>query len=256
METRRIVVPSRKRPGNIPKLLQMIPTATICVAKSERADYAAVVPKGQLMTHPNVLGLPRIRNWLNANVQEDCLVAIDDDLKGIRPLIGKQKIIRDPLVIARAIDNAHRVCEDLGIGVFCWSRTRNTFLAEPDVLPVRFVQPVSCSFGLRGPARSRQFDPDMPGRADMDFTLQTLLEDRILLADMRWYFDHGRIFSGKGGNVGLLTHDQWEKGTAKLYAKWGRFIGRTKPGFAKSQGNVSPASIRVKRMNPLAKSLD
>ena len=136
-------------------MLALLPEATVCVHEDERADYAAVVPAGQLMCH-KVEGIANIRNWLNRTIQEDCLVEVDDDLRGVRPLIGNPRPITDPEVIAQVLENSHRVCEDLGIGVFCFSRTRNSFLADPDMLPIRVVQPVSCTFGLRGPARKRR----------------------------------------------------------------------------------------------------
>ena len=256
METRRIVVPSRKRARNIPRILSILPNATITVAESEAADYADVVPKKQLLLHPELRGLAAIRNWLAKTLQEDCLVEIDDDLRGVIPQLGKAKRITDPAVIAELIENGHRIAEDLGIGVFCWSRTANNFLSDPIFLPIRFVQPVSCSFGMRGAARNRLWDETIPGRADLDFTMRTMLEDRVLLADMRFYFDHGRIFSGKGGAVGIVSREGFEAGTRILYDRWGKYIGRKRPGFMKGQGNVAPMSIRVQRHNPTAKQVD
>jgi hypothetical protein len=256
METRRIVVPSRKRARNIPRILSLLPNATITVAESEAADYREVVPEKQLLLHPELHGLAAIRNWLASTLQEDCLVEIDDDLRGVIPQIGKAKRITDPQVIAEIIENGHRIAEDLGIGVFCWSRTANNFLSDPIFLPIRFVQPVSCSFGMRGAARNRIWDETIPGRADLDFTMKTMLDDRVLLADMRFYFDHGRIFSGKGGAVGIVSREGFEAGTRILYDRWGKYIGRKRPGFMRGQGNVAPMSIRVQRHNPTAKEVD
>jgi hypothetical protein len=94
----------------------------------------------------------------------------------------------------------------------------------------------------------------MTNREDLDFTLQTLLEDRIVLGDCRWYFDHGRIFSGRGGNVGLTTSEQFAHTTKDLVAKWGRFVGTSRPGFMKGQRqSTSPMSIRVERQSALCK---
>jgi len=233
--------------------LGLLPNALVAVAASERADYAAAVPAKQLLTHPDLPSLMAIRNWLSDTVQEDCLVQVDDDLACIRPLIGKQRPVTDPETIAAVIENSQVVSRDLGINVFCWSRARNVAMAHPKLLPVRFVQPVSSSIGLRGAARRRRFDELLVGRADLDFTMKTLLEDRILYADMRWYFDHGRIFAGKGGNVGLVGDEAFARTTAELYRRWGRFVGRRKPAWFKSAGSSSPMSIRVKRMNPLAR---
>jgi hypothetical protein len=254
MESRRVVIPSRRRVGNMRRMLALLPGATVCVHEDERADYAAVVPAGQLLCH-KVEGIANIRNWLNRTIQEDCLVEVDDDLRGVRPLIGSPRVIADPEVIAQVLENGHRICEDLGLGVFCFSRTRNSFLADPEMQPVRVVQPICCSFGLRGPARKRDFDPGLPGRADFDFTLQTLLVDRILIADMRWYFEHGRIFSGKGGAVGLIGKDDFAQSTEKLHKEFGPYVGKKRPGFMKGKGTTSPMSIVVKRQSELARQL-
>jgi hypothetical protein len=252
-ESLRIVVPSRRRVRNMPRLLALLPEATVCVAEAERKDYAVVVPPKQLVCHPNVDGICRIRNWMSRHFQEECLVEIDDDFRGMRNLTGKQRLVEDHEKIAAVIHNAQAVSFDLGIPVFCWSRTQNTAMSQPALLPVRMVQPISCAFGLRGPARQREFDPDMPGRADFDFTLRTLLEDRVVYADMRWYFDHGRIFSGRGGAVGLISEETFKRSTAILHERWGQYVGRKSPGFIKGRRTTSLASIKVTRMSPLGK---
>ena len=239
------------------RLLGLVPNTTVCVAEAEREDYLQAVPPGQLITHPNLPSIAPIRNWINENVQEDCVVMIDDDFHGIVPLIGKQKVMTDPEVIAQVIENAHRIAEDLDTGVFCWSRTRNSLLTQPEMFPMRFVAPISSSFGLRGTARQRKFDVELSGREDLDFTMRTLLEDRILIADMRWHFDHGRIFSGKGGNVGLITREHWERITQAIFDRWGKYVGRSRPRFGKGGGgSTSSMGIRVSRTSPLAKRLE
>lgn len=253
MESLRIVIPSRKRPQNVKRVLGLLPNATVCVAKSEADDYRCVVPKKQLLLHDDLAGLVRIRNWLNETIQEDCLVQIDDDLRLVAALIGKRRKIRDPSTIQQIIENAHRITADLDIGCFCWSRTQNTVLLRPEYRPVRFVQPVSSSFGLRGAARKRKFRPEFEGRADFDFTMQTLLDDRILYCDTRFHFDHGRIFSGLGGNVGLIGSEQFANAGALLTKKWGRFISRKAPGFVKKR-NVEAMGVRVCRANPTVES--
>ena len=251
METLRIVIPSRRRSQNIGHMLGLLPGATVCVAREEADAYRAVVPKKQLLLHDNLPGLVHIRNWLNESIQEDCLVQVDDDLRWVAALIGKSRKIVNPAVIAQIIANSHYIAADLDIGCFCWSRTQNTVLLRPEFWPVRFVGPVSCSFGLRGAARSRQFDIKFEGRADFDFTLQTLLDDRILYCDTRFYFDHGRIFGGRGGNVGLIDSAKFDESGRLLAEKWGRFINRKAPGFVKKK-NVSTMGVRVSRKNPVA----
>lgn len=253
-ESLKIVVPSRKRTHNMPRVLGLLPGALIVVANRERSDYAAVVPRDRLLCHPDLPSLMHIRNWISQTVQEDCLVQIDDDLKCIRPLIGKQRAVRCPQTIAEVIAGAQQVSGDLEIPVFCWSRSRNVALVKPQLQPIRLVQPVSSSFGMRGPARARLFDESLAGRADLDWTFRTLLHDRIVYVDMRWSFDHGRIFAGRGGNVGLVDPESWQRTTEEIYRRWGKYVGRKRPGFAKGKGSSSPMSIRVSRHSPLAKT--
>ena len=251
-ESYRVVVPSRQRVRNMRRLLALLPDATVCVAKSEADEYAEVVPRKQLLLHDDLPNLVSIRNWLNQAVQERCLVEIDDDLRCVYALVGKRRKITDPDTIRDIIANSVQVASDLDIGVFCWNRTQNTAISDPIFQPIRFVMPVSSSFGLRGRARERKFDSGFPGRADFDFTLTTLLEDRILYADCRFYFDHGRIFSGLGGNVGLISSEEFQAGTERLHQKWGRYLSTKKPSWQKGARNVQAMSIRVRRQNPLA----
>ena len=124
MESYRIVVPSRRRVKNMPRLLGLLPTATVCVAEEEREAYAAVVPPKQLITHTIHTNLIDIRNWILDTVQEDCVVQVDDDFRGVI-VLGKRRSrsIHDPEAIAELIENGLRVSSDLGVGVFCWGRS-------------------------------------------------------------------------------------------------------------------------------------
>lgn len=232
-----------------------MPSALVCVAKAEADSYSEVVPANQLLLHDDLPSLISIRNWLNATIQEDCLVQIDDDLRCVRGLVGKARKITDPDSIRELIENSARVSADLDIGVFCWSRTQNVIISDPIFQPIRFVQPVSCAFGMRGSARNREFDPELPGRADFNFTMQTLLKDRILYADVRFYFDHGSIQSGLGGNVGVLTAEAYATSSEKLQKRWGKYVSFKPPSYRKkgTAQNMQSMSVRVRRQNPLVR---
>lgn len=256
METYRIVVPSRRRIKRMPELLTLLPTALVCVAEEEAKAYLEVVPKGQLITHnePNLIA---IRNWILAKVQEDCVVQVDDDLQCVR-LLTKAKgtpAIKDPLAIRRIIENAHHVCVDLDVGVFGWSRTLNAKLINVRDFPIRVAAPIAAAYGIRGSARARRFDPHVVSREDFDFTLQTLLEDRIVYVDMRFYFDHGRSYSGTGGNAGRLDTEEIEMATARIKRKWGKWASTSKPAYKRNRAhNIDSMSIRVPRRNPAIES--
>jgi hypothetical protein len=236
------------------RILALLPDALVCVAEEERADYAAVVPAKQLLCH-NVVGLPTIRNWMADTIQENCIVEVDDDLRCVRCFVSfrPRRKITDPTAIRQVIENSLRVAEDLDVGVLCWSRSMNTVLMAPETQPIRVTTPVSCSFGLRGKARHRRFDETLNGRDDLDFTLRTLLEDRILYADMRFYFDHGRIFSGLGGNVGLITHQHFNAATAEIQRRWGEYVAVGGGRFGE-RSTVTKMGIRVQRQSPTSRA--
>lgn len=247
----RIVVPSRQRVHNMPVLRSLLPTATICVDEREAAAYSTIVPKDKLLTHPPMSGYGRIMNWVMEVVKEPILVAIDDDFVRIQCLVGSKRRITNPVEILAVIENAARACQDLGLSTFCWTRTANTAMLHPEERPIMPIQPICNAYGLMGAARRRHYDPRFLGRADMDRTLETLLRDRAIYCDARFYFDCGKVFAGRGGTVGILTHDQYKASTKALQQKWGKWLTFKPPGFAKTR-SVSPMRIAVSRRNPTA----
>lgn len=231
----------------MPRLLKLLPTATVFVDKREAADYRQVVPASQLWLHDGLVGLVSILNQLNGQVQEDAWVKIDDDFLGVVPLLGRHRRIEDPAAILTIIENGHRVAEGWGIGVWCWGRTLNRLIARPEVEPIRLAAAAAASYGLRGAARSRKFDLACEFREDLDFTMRTLLEDRIVLHDVRYYFDHGPTNQGQGGNQGLATKEQFDRATATLIERWGDYLGRRGLPWLKRPPTIPPMSVRVQR---------
>ena len=113
------------------------------------------------------------------------------------------------------------------------------------------TQAVCNAFGVMNAARHRKYDESFFGRASIDWVLRTLLEDRAVLADIRYYFDCGRIFSGRGGNVGLVTPETFKKNTLDLKRKWGKHISFNAPGYVKNR-QVDAMHFSVSRTNSTA----
>ena len=246
-----IVVPSRRRVQNMGTIKLLLPTAVICVDEREADDYAAVIPKPSLLLHPPLDGLPAVMNWIQEHVKAKILVEIDDDFQGVQVNTGSKRFITDSEEILAIIENGARACQDLGLSVFCWSRTPNTTVIHPDTRPVVPTQAVCAAFGIMGSARHRKYDEKLVGRADIDFALTTLFEDRCLLADIRYYFDFGDAFSGRGGNVGVVTPQQFTAASRGLVQKWGNALSLKAPGYAKKR-QVAPLRIVVTRTNKVA----
>lgn len=248
-----IVVPSRRRPHNMQVIRALLPTALVCIDEREQAEYLEVVPADKLLLHPPLKppGLPAVMNWMMDAVKQPILVEIDDDFQGVQVNTGSQRYITDPEEILAIIENAARACRDLGLTVFCFSRTPNTTIVRPEERPIVPTQSVCNAFGIMGAARHRKYDTTLTGRADVDWTLRTLLEDRVVLADIRFYFDCGPVFSGRGGNVGIVTADNFAAVSRALARKWGKSVSFKPPAWVKRR-DVTPIRINVSRTNKTA----
>jgi len=246
-----IIVPSRRRAHNMPLLLRLLPTAVICVDEREADDYAAAVPSPRLLLHPPLDGLPPVLNWIIDTVREPILITVDDDFQGVQANTASRRYITDADEILAILENAARNCHDLGLGAFCFSRTPNTTIIRPDERPIVPTQVVASCRGVMNGARTRKYRTDMHGRADLDWTMRTLLEDRCIYADVRFYFDFGPIYSGRGGSVGLITPEVFEASSRALKQHWPGCLSFKAPGFMRRK-NVAAMSIRVSRTSKLA----
>lgn len=246
-----IIVPSRRRAHNMGTIKLLLPTATICIDEREADDYMAVVPKARLLLHPPLEGLPAVMNWIQDNVNQQILVENDDDFAGVQVTTGSRRFITDSEEILAIVENGAQACSDLGLTTFCWSRTPNTTVIHPDMRPVVPTQAVCTAFGVMGAARHRKYDTRFTGRADIDWALTTLLKDRCLLADVRYYFDTGDAFAGRGGNVGVVTAEQFTAASRGLVEKWGNALSMKPPGYARKR-QVAPLRIVATRTNKVA----
>lgn len=246
-----IVVPSRKRVHNMPLIMELLPSALICIDEREYDDYAPFVPKRQLLVHEPFDFLANAINFMMEKVESEILIEIDDDFRGVRTLTTPSRFITNPEEILAILENSAQVCKDLGLTTFCYSRTSNPGMVKPDFIPARPVAPVCNAFGVMGAARTRKYNPNFYGRGDVDWTLRTLLEDRAVYADMRFYFDCGAVFGGRGGNVGLVKPKMFEATTTGLKRKWGKYISFKQPSWQKNR-QVAAMGIRVDRRNDTA----
>lgn len=166
-------------------------------------------------------------------------------------MTGSFRYITDPEEILGIIENGARACKDLELTTFCWSATGNRMFLKPDKIPLKPIQPIHHAFGLMGKARTRKWREDLPGRTAVDVTLTTLLLDRLLYADTRFWFDCGAVFAGRGGNVGLVDIERWKNSSRELKRTWGKSVSFTRRQFGRRH-NVDSMSIQVTRSNPVA----
>ena len=254
MDRYKIVIPSRKRPKQAERALSLIPTAVVYIDRRERDDYMNI-PARNLFLHEPTSGPVEMRNRLVVDFDAPALVEVDDDLRGVRLLRQPGKLVTDPGFIRAVIENGVQIATDLNIGLYGWSRSIMTrTFRSMRVKPFSLVAPIFSTYIRRGPARYRLYDQDMQGRSDTDLVLRTLMEDRIVLADNRFYFDHGAIFSGKGGCVDLITADQYERATTLLKDRWGAYCeveGKSRTADRGAVATKDRCALKVKRRSSL-----
>jgi len=227
----------------MPGLLKMLPTALIFVADAEADDYLrAGVPKDHLRVHPDLKGLARIRNFIDAKVPNEICVQIDDDLKmvvvwsggGYRQVTNHEEIDRILYVTAQAATDAR-------VKLFAWGRRGNpAYFFQNN--PFSFTNPIAAAFGQIG--RTLRWDDNLIGNLeDTDLTLQSLMKDRIVLIDTRYYFHFGKTWGEKGGAQAIRTQEVRDRDVEYVQKKWGKYLDCTR----KSRGATMSNRIKVQR---------
>ena len=243
-----IVIPSKGRSSLVGSTLRLLPTAKVWVDEREANEYGLALPKNQLVLHRPTEGIVQCRNELLTTFSKahECVVMVDDDLIGIRCLVGRRpRSTTDPHAIRQVIENSITICTDLGIKAFCWNRNPNPmqFLGHD---PLAFVPPLAGAWGVIG--EPRLADRRLKHQEDLDITMQYLLHDRIIYSDRRWYFDFGATWGNKGGNQAARRFDAEQDDTRLLKQKWGRYIRIE----GRKSGTTRRLSIRVKRRSHVA----
>lgn len=243
-----IMVPSRKRTHNMATIRSLLPSAVVCIDEREADDYAPFVPKDRLLLHPPLDGLPAVYNWMIDNCDSEIFIEIDDDFKGVRCLTGANRYITDSEEILAILENAMVSCKDLDLTCFTFSKTANRVFSKAEFRPIIPVHRVSNCFGVMGAARHRKYDVELLSREDVDWTCETLLKDRIVYCDQRFFFDVGTIYSGIGGSVGLIDSERFGRVSLALKKKWGKHVSfGTGARFRGNSKTVPTCQINVRR---------
>jgi hypothetical protein len=219
----KIIIPTRGRADVIgDKALRLFPDATLCVGDTELDAYAAVVDRDQLLVHPaGVVGIGPIRQWVLDHVDDPCVVMVDDDVTHAYSQVGFHKWRIEDAGTARAIvERMAILAADAGVRVFGFNQAARP-LSYANFRPLSLDTWVGGVVGIIG--RQLRYDTSLLLRADIDFCLQSLLHDRIVLVDGRYSFIHG-CFAGGGGNAANRSSDRHAKEIAYLRRKWGPYL--------------------------------
>ena len=217
----KIVIPSKGRADTLQaKALRLFPDATICVGDDEVDEYAEV--SDRLLVHPaSVVGIGPLRQWVLDHVDDPVVVMVDDDVTHIYSQVGFHKKRFEDADTARVmVERLAILAVDAGVTAFGFNQAARP-LAYSNCRPFSLNTWCGGLIGING--RSLRFDTSLLLRADIDFCLQCLLRDRIVLVDGRYSFIHTR-FGGSGGNASNRSQERHEREIAYLRKKRGPYL--------------------------------
>jgi hypothetical protein len=201
----------------------LLPTARVYVAEDERDTYLeAGIPPEALHTHPNLVGLAKIRNHIVKDCPTKVVVMVDDDCEYVMAMPGRRvRVIKQPDKVLGIVLSTTNVAADMGSRVFGWStHGRPVYYRDNDPFSIR--RPLGGALGVIG--KEPRWDERLVVAVDTDCTLQELMANRIVYTDGRFFWQCGPVSSGSGGLQRLRTSDRVALDQALLKEKWGDFL--------------------------------
>ncbi len=250
----RIRIPSRKRPQNVGRLLEVFPTAVFVVHESEREEYEREAGAGHVETHKVVGSINAIRyGIIKAVPKGDSLVMVDDDFKcRVQVLCAERPYnLTRPEDIRQILANTAQASKDVGAGMFGFASSGRPMYYKPQE-PFAVFGFIQQCIGMHD--LSILPDLSMRNMEDADMCLQCALRDRYMFIDQRFHWDFGLVWSGAGGLQGVRTTEQEKRDRAYLAEKWGEYIQlyRSKKELKTSTAQNMPMVLRVERRSHLA----
>jgi hypothetical protein len=194
-----IVIPSHNRADRV-KTLKLVPSAKLCVAESEYAEYRKYNPKAEIVTHPDsVVGLIPKRNWMVRNFGE--LFMLDDDLTEFKKnFVGKKEpcVIKDHVKILEAINGLHEMAKAIGVHLFGFGNK---------ITPVQYneFKPFSLrscvtgrSYGVIGNVNTK-WDESFTLKEDFLISCTVMYSEGMILTDDRYTFIQADTMKNPGG---------------------------------------------------------
>ena len=240
-----VVVPTKGRAGRI-LTLKAISPVILCVAESERKDYADAHPDVELLVHPDsVQGISPKRQWIYEQVGD--VLMVDDDLAA---LVQTHDLdIPSRMTAEHAYDIVQTVGENARqMGVYLWGLANSHDARYYDAnRPIRrsgFI--IACCMGLF--AGSRLHFPPEPDCLYEDYFIPGLnaYYYRTIYADTRWGFQPKNTFHNEGGLSNWRTTVGEEDGYEKLRQLFGdAIVKRVKPSTAGDSAHKFQKNLRI-----------
>lgn len=221
----RIVILSRSRSKTITTHRLLPAWVEVVVPQAQKEAYKAQIPNDLLTTPDDIIGLGRLRNWCLDAFPEETVIMVDDDITFAYALTQKRARRLRPDELAEVLVNTAVMAKDAGCAVFGFSQTDIRKYSGCE--PFKLCTWVGGVIGVVG--RGHRFKDDK-FKVDIDFCLQSLLTERIIWVDNRYYFLQKRD-NNLGGNSEFRTAEGFRESVNSLQAKWGKYVKiKEKPG--------------------------
>lgn len=215
-----IYVPSYKR-ADVIKTDRILNDCTYVVRKSEEDMYRqAGVRKLLAADDDQINSLPKIRQWIIDNAPEDIVVQIDDDLDFFA-YVNKINFerIEDPDIVDGEIERVAQMLVDLNIGFASIDMQLNVIKYSREF---EFKSTIGTVCWFNKQALKSRYDTNVTTKGDIDFELQELLRNRIILIPS-YFRVKAMVDKNKGGaNVGKNSA-KVKQNVDYLKTKWGKY---------------------------------
>ena len=220
----RIFVPSYKRADKIMTWHTMKGCCTYVVRKSEEEQYKNAGVTDILAVDDELINsFPKVRQYIidyAKSIDEDVIVQMDDDIKDFKYLYDANIKSMTHEQIMYELERIAQVLMDLKLG----------FASFPMTIDIRkynrqfqFKGTIGgvCLYNLE--CVKGKYDTNLKYKCDIDFQLQELLANRIILQTCYFTFE-GKYDTNKGGNSTDKSGIAMQQNKDYLTTKWGRHI--------------------------------
>lgn len=253
----RIVIPSHKRSDIIKQsIVCQLPPVPQCeiivvVREGQEGDYRKVLPPHIKIHTVDFAGLAKTRNYILKELftedpqNLDFIMMLDDDVKNLKFTLSKIVKKVEPIQIYEVIEDTYKMCLAIGAKYFGFSDAVGSAMAltGPRYKPISFDARVSAT--LSGYIqKGRFFDPNIDIFEDMDYTLQSLFSDGVLVKNNMYFCEQigGKMGITHGGLSDYRTGSKINDSKEYLLKKYGMFSQRW---IVKHKGSVYGKSYEV-----------
>jgi hypothetical protein len=221
----KIVIPSHKRAGKV-LTKSVVPSAIICVEKSQEQEYKMKNPDQEIVTHPDsVIGLLAKRNWIYRKFGS--VFMLDDDIAEFRRLYIPQEESNakanrvDEKTTLEIIRETAYCAKDAGAYMFGFNTVFNPMLykAQNPIELTGFVN--GCAMGvLEG--SNLYWNENIRCNCDYWISLLNAFHHRLIFKDVRFSFVQKDTFTGAGGQAEFRNIEQEQADFQILQRYFGR----------------------------------